>query len=208
MRKLLLLIFIFPACKDKHSPPVAPATVKQQPSELDMLGERFHRRIDSTIRLAKAFTKTHGYNQEYVFIADLSLHSGFERFAVVDMKRDTIIRTGLVAHGAGGKYWTGKVRFSNVPNSWCSSPGRYRIGNKYDGQFGPAYKLHGLDSTNSHAYERFIVLHAYDCVSDKTIYPVILCNSEGCPMVSYKFLTYLSGYIDKSRKPLLLWIIG
>ena len=101
-----------------------------------------------------------------------------------------------------------KAVFSNTPNSLCSSLGKYKIGVKYNGRFGKAYKLHGLENTNNKAYERYIVLHGYDCVPDETLYPEYLCNSEGCPMVSYKFLDTLSGYIDNSKKPILLWIVG
>jgi hypothetical protein len=192
MRKLLLLIAIlYTGCKDKTSTNPASRTEVQKPSGLAVLKQTFRHKIDSLAALARTFTKANGYNQQYVFIADLSLHSGYERFAVVDIKRDSILDAGLVAHGAGGKYWAPKARFSNVPNSLCSSPGKYRIGNKYDGRFGMAYKLHGLD-----------------CVPDKMLYPGILCNSEGCPMVSYTFLATLSSYIDKSKKPVLLWIIG
>jgi len=172
------------------------------------LKERFHQRIDSLIPIAKEFTKLNRYNQQTVFMVDLSMHSWLERFAVVDLKSNSVIHKGLVAHGAGGKYWSKKAVFSNVPNSLCSSPGKYKIGAKYNGRFGTAYKLHGLDDTNSKAFERFIVLHGYDCVPDDSLYPEYLCNSEGCPMVSYKFLDVLSTYIDKSTKPVLLWIIG
>jgi hypothetical protein len=209
MRKLLLLIAVlYIGCKDKRSTSPANRTEVQKPSELAVLKQTFRHKIDSLAPFARSFTKANGYNQQYVFIADLSLHSGYERFAVVDIKKDSIVNAGLVAHGAGGKYWATKARFSNVPNSLCSSPGKYRVGTKYDGRFGKAYKLHGLDKTNSKAFQRFIVLHAYDCVPDKMLYPGILCNSEGCPMVSYRFLATLSAYIDKSKKPILLWIIG
>ncbi len=173
-----------------------------------VLKRSFEQRIDSLLPLAKQFTRAHRYNQEFVFIADLSLHSGIERFVIVDLKADSIIHNGLVAHGAGGKYWSKEAVFSNVPNSLCSSPGKYKVGARYNGRFGKAYKLHGLDETNSRAFERFIVLHGYDCVPDATVYPEYLCNSEGCPMVSYDFLDVLSGYIDKSEKPILLWIVG
>ena len=209
MQKLLLLIcFMYLSCKDDTSTKTVKKTTNEKSSELVLLKQTFKHKIDSLVPLAKQFTKSNGYNQEYIFIADLSLHSGFERFAVLYLKKDSILNAGLVAHGAGGKYWAVKARFSNIPNSLCSSPGKYRIGEKYDGRFGKAYKLYGLDKTNSNAFQRFIVLHAYDCVPAKMLYPGILCNSEGCPMVSYRFLSLLSSYIDKSKRPVLLWIIG
>ena len=205
---LLFVCVLFFSCKDDNSP--APEKKKKidKPSELTELKKIFKGRIDSLIPLAKRFVEQNRYNNDVVFIADLSLHSGIERLVVVDLKTDSIIHKGLMAHGAGGKYWSKKAVYSNVPNSLCSSPGKYKIGISYNGRFGKAYKLHGLDRTNSKAYERFIVLHGYDCVPDNILYPEYLCNSEGCPMVSYKFLDVLSNYIDKSKKPILLWIVG
>lgn len=209
MKKLLLLIPVFCfSCKDDTSDKVEKVSKVKKSSELVMLKHRFNNRIDSLIPLAKQFTSANRYNKNIVFIADLSMHSGLERFAVVDLKSDSILHSGLVAHGAGGKYWSKKAVFSNTPNSLCSSPGKYKIGAKYNGRFGKAYKLYGLDNTNNKAFERYIVLHGYDCVPDKYLYPEYLCNSEGCPMVSYKFLDLLSSFIDKSTKPILLWIIG
>lgn len=209
MKKLLLLIFMaYVSCKDDTSTGAAKKAGIGRPSELVVLKASFTKKMDSLIPLASQFVKESGYNQEFAFIADLSMHSGLERFAVVDLNSNSIVQNGLVAHGAGGKYWARRAVFSNTPNSLCSSPGKYKTGIKYNGRFGKAYKLHGLEKTNNKAFERFIVLHAYDCVPDEPLYPEHLCNSEGCPMVSYKFLDILSGYIDKSKKPVLLWIVG
>lgn len=211
MKKLLLIgLVLFVYCNDNSSTPVSKKEGKgpEKPSELVQLHNIFQRKIDSLVPLAKQFTEAEGYNQEFVFVADLSLHSGMERFAVVDLQKDSVIHSGLVAHGAGGKYFSATARYSNTPNSFCSSPGKYKIGEKYNGRFGKAYKLYGLENTNSNAYKRVIVLHAYECVPDSRTYPEHLCNSLGCPMVSYNFLNTLSKYIDKSKKPILLWIVG
>lgn len=66
-----------------------------------------------------------------------------------------------------------------MPGSGCTSLGKYKIGGAYQGQFGLAYKLYGLDSTNSNAYQRNVVLHAYDRVPDNEVYKEI-CQSSGC----------------------------
>ncbi|MBN9297030.1 MAG: murein L,D-transpeptidase catalytic domain family protein [Filimonas sp.] len=173
-----------------------------------LLSNVFKTRALNLCKNAAAYAKSHAMNEQYFFFADLSAHSGLKRFVVVDMQQQKVITAGLVAHGAGGPYFADTARFSNVPNSYCSSVGRYKVGEKYPGRFGSAYKLYGLDKTNDKAYDRSVVLHAYDCVTDVTIYPAYTCNSLGCPMVSYTFLKTLSGYIDKSRKPILLWIVG
>jgi hypothetical protein len=136
----------------------------------------------------------------------MSLPSGKKRFFIYDMKRDSIVNAGLVAHGSCRTRFLEEATFSNVPECGCSSLGKYKIGYTYDGQFGEAFKLHGLDTSNSNAFKRTIVLHAYDCVPDEETYPQPICNSLGCPMISYKFLNLLSTIIEGSSKPILLWI--
>jgi len=210
MKKLLLICLVFFVyCKDNHSSGVSPQQVNAKPvSAKALLENRFKEKIDSLLPLAKIFIKSNNYNESMMFIADLSMHSGMDRFAIVDLKQDSIIHKAMVAHGVGGRYFSATARYSNVAGSLCSSPGKYKVGTRYSGRFGKAYKLFGLDKTNSNAFNRAIVLHAYECVPDEATYPQHLCNSQGCPMVSYQFLDLLSKYIDKSSKPLLLWIVG
>ncbi len=145
------------------------------------------------------------YSSTVCFLVDMAMESGKKRFFVYDLTADTIITSGLMAHGSCNTSYLETARFSNKPDCGCSSLGRYAVGNKYQGRFGDAYKLHGLDSSNSHAFNRFIVLHAYDCVPDnESLQPI--CNSLGCPMVSYHFLGQLSKQVNRSRKPVLLWM--
>jgi hypothetical protein len=87
----------------------------------------------------------------------------------------------------------------------CTSLGRYRIGQSYHGQFGLAFKLHGLDKTNDNAYKRFVVLHSHECVPETPIEDEI-CQSDGCPTVAPGFLQQLKPIITASNKPVLLWI--
>jgi hypothetical protein len=56
------------------------------------------------------------------------------------------------------------------------------------GRFGRAYKLYGLDSTNSQAFWRNIVLHSFSYVPEAETDPYLICNSLGCPMVEAGFL--------------------
>jgi len=87
----------------------------------------------------------------------------------------------------------------------CTSLGKYRIGNSYYGKFGLAFKLYGLDKTNSNAFNRFIVLHAHDCMPDTEVADEV-CQSNGCPMVSPHFLKKLEPIIKSAKRPVLLWI--
>ena len=93
-----------------------------------------------------------------------------------------------------------------MPFSFKTSVGKYKIGSSYSGRFGLAYKLYGLDSSNSKAYERAIVLHSHKQVPDAEAYPGYIIVSAGCPTVSPAFLGVLNKYITASRKPILMWI--
>ena len=158
---------------------------------------------------ATAFKKLNAglqYNSSYCFLIDMRIASGKKRFFVYNPEKDSIETSGLVTHGSGSDKGSSPLYFSNAPNSNCSSLGRYRIGNSYNGKFGLAFKLYGLDKTNSKAFERFVVLHAHGCVPDEETDPYPICKSWGCPTVSPNFLELLKTYIEKSHKPVMLWI--
>lgn len=155
--------------------------------------------------IAKNFlAKNRTYNQDLVFLLDMRIPSRQFRFFVHDLKKDSIIHKGLVAHGSGSEIdGVDSLIFSNVPNSYQSSLGKYKIGGKYTGNFGKSYKLHGLDTTNSNAFKRYVVLHPYSAVPDEEQnYPIML--SLGCPMVSDNFMKTLYGIIDSSKLDILM----
>ena len=154
----------------------------------------------------KDFTKNKKYNGDICFLIDMKIASGKKRFFVYDIRNDSVLQAGLVAHGSCDDGFQMFPKFSDKPNSGCSSPGKYSIGKSYYGKFGLAYKLYGLDSSNKHAFERNIVLHSYECIPEQETYPVPVCNSRGCPMVSPGFLKQIKALIDKSKKPILLWV--
>jgi len=143
---------------------------------------------------------------EYCFLVDMSLPSGRNRFFIYDLKKNTIINSGLVSHGSCNETFLARPRFSNATSSGCSSLGKYKVGEFYKGKYGKSFRLYGLDDCNSNAYKRAVVIHGYDCVPDKEIYPRVLCNSFGCVMVSYNFFDKISRMISKTEKPIVLWI--
>lgn len=140
----------------------------------------------------------------YGILIDMSKPSWENRFFVVDFSNDSVIIAGLCAHGRGSSYMQEDVQFSNVVNSYCTSEGRYEIGQKYNGSFGLAYKLHGLDATNNNAFKRFVVFHSHSCVSD--FEGEATCRSDGCPTVSPMVLKQTAKLLDASDKPMLMWI--
>lgn len=154
---------------------------------------------------ARSFILRKNYNTDICFLIDMSLHSGQNRFFVYDLEKDTIKNSGLVTHGRCNQYWLQERKYGNTVGCGCTSLGKYKIGYSYNGRFGLAFKLHGLDSTNNKAFERFVVLHAHECVPETEVKDEI-CQSDGCPTVSPNFLQYLKPVINESKKPVLLWI--
>ncbi len=156
----------------------------------------------------KKFALGKRFSKKYIFLADMNLPSGKNRFFVYDISKDSIISASLVAHGSGDMGFSLSPRFSNKKESGCTALGKYQIGKSYIGRFGRAYKLYGLDSSNNNAFSRNIVLHSYDCVPGQETYPYPICNSRGCPMVAPAFLKQLQPIIDNSYQPILLYIFN
>jgi hypothetical protein len=154
---------------------------------------------------AKKFVQQNEYNDVICFLIDMSPSSGQNRFFVYDLKKDTLKNSGLVTHGRCNENWLEGRKYGNSIGCGCTSLGKYRIGQSYNGRFGLAYKLFGLEKTNDNAYKRFVVLHAHECVPEAEVEDEI-CQSDGCPTVSTGFLQYIKPIIDVSNKPVLLWI--
>jgi hypothetical protein len=93
------------------------------------------------------------------------------------------VSSHLTAHGRGSDpAHTGWLRkFSNDFGSNASSDGAYVTGVQYDGKYGRAIRLAGLDPQNSNAEARAIVIHQAWYVSDDMIAKYgKLGRSEGC----------------------------
>ncbi len=161
-------------------------------------------KLHTKVEQIKKYAKDNGYNTSYCFMVDMHILSGRQRFFVYNLIKDSIELSGLVTHGSGSDRGNEDLYFSNIPNSNCTSLGKYKIGKSYYGKFGLAYKLHGLDNTNSKAFERFVVLHAHECVPNEEVSPLDICQSWGCPTVAPYFLAQLKKYIDKSEKAILM----
>ena len=162
---------------------------------------------------ALKFCKGNNYNTKYCYLVDMSIHSGKNRFFIWDFKSKAISDSGLVSHGCCDNIWSldetkENPVFSNVPESHCSSLGKYKIGKRGYSSWGinVNYKLHGLDKTNSKAYDRIIVLHSWDAVSDEEVYPAGTPEGWGCPAVSNSKMEKIDEMLKKSDHPVLLWI--
>lgn len=160
---------------------------------------------ETRISEIKDFLKGKNYNQEVAVFINFKTHSGKYRYFVYDLKNNKILQKAIVSHGSGSIISNSSaLKFSNKEGSYQSSLGKYEIRESYRGKFGKSYRLQGLDSTNSNAMQRAIVLHSYYCIPDKeSANPA--CLSLGCPMLSKVAFNETAKYIDHSKKPIVLY---
>ena len=156
-------------------------------------------------KAVKQYAKSNGYDTTYAFLSNMGMLYNKKRFFVINLVTMKIEQSGLVSQGRGKGVSIYDKQYSNKAESKCTSLGRYKISGMYKGGYGNAYKVHGLDTSNSNAYKRNIVLHPMGCIPDKEgIAPA--CVSEGCPAVSAKFFNSLSKIIESRKKPVLMWV--
>jgi hypothetical protein len=207
--RLLLLLLLISGLLAWWSPPVRKALTPQQAVVTAPKPARSIARADEKVAKkaaeARRFVRTKGYNEQIVFLIDMQMASGQPRFFVYHLGKDSIINSGLVTHGRCNENWLEGRKYGNTVGCGCTSLGKYKIGYPYNGRFGLAYKLYGLEASNSKAFDRFVVLHSHECVPENATADEI-CQSDGCPTVSPGFLQYLKPVIDRSSKPVLLWI--
>lgn len=169
---------------------------------------------DALHQEALSYCKTQNFNTEYYFLVDFSIHSGLNRFFIYHFKDSSVHRTALVTHGTCDGLESNpnaqeNVKFSNTVNSHCSSKGKYKVGKRDYSSWGinVKYWLHGMETTNNKAVERVVVLHSWEAVSDEEVFPFHSPLSWGCPAVSDNFMWHLDSLLQKSSKPVLLWIV-
>ncbi|WP_343558563.1 murein L,D-transpeptidase catalytic domain-containing protein [Sphingobacterium sp.] len=178
-----------------------------EPDRTEIIAASDSARYNNAFEQVKNIVKNNKkYNKELAFLLDMKRPSGRNRFFVVDLRNNQLLDQGLVAHGSGSETGkTGQLKFSNKDSSYATSLGMYAIGVPYNGRFGKAYRLFGLEDSNSNAYNRNIVLHKYDSMPyDEQVAPI--CLSQGCPMVNVKFYERLQRIIDTSQKQIILSI--
>lgn len=122
---------------------------------------------------------------ERLAVIDYSRPSTEPRLWVFDLPRNELLFEELVSHGRGSGDAVAET-FSNVQGSNQSSLGLFRTMNTYYGRNGYSLRLEGLeDGINDLAYQRAIVIHGADYVSEAFIEQTgRLGRSHGCPAVS------------------------
>lgn len=156
---------------------------------------------------ALEYCKTHGLRTDYCILVDFDVHSGKNRFFVWDFNKKKIVYSTICEHGRGGKSTHRTPDFSNISGSKCTSLGKYHVLNKrhmYKYPSVPCYVLKGVDSTNSNAMARGILIHPD--VSQIPTYPFPLhWRTEGCFGLSIRGFDVVDDYKKMSSKPMLLW---
>lgn len=159
---------------------------------------------------AQAYCIQNNLNTNYCILIDMSIHSGKNRMFLWDFNQKKIVLQSLCAHGVGLGSTQETPVFSNTPGSYCTSLGKYKTGIRSYSNYGihVHYKLHGMESTNSNAYKRIVVLHSYAYVPEREIHPehLPLGYSLGCPVISNSAMTYIDTLLKNQQSPLLLWI--
>lgn len=136
-----------------------------------------------------------------VGIVDFAQASGEPRFFLLDTNSGRVSRH-LVAHGRGSDpAHTGFLqRFSNQPGSEASSNGAYVTGDYYPGHYGRAMRVKGLDSSNSNAEARAIVVHsAWYAEPNVLASNGRLGRSEGCFAMSHASLQEVLARLGPGR---------
>jgi len=209
MKSLLpILLFLFFACQEKHqtTAPIVHTIATEQTINVN-------ERLKQKAAEASVFCKKENFDAVHCLLMDTKVHSGKNRLFLWDFKKSKVIEEGLVSHGCCGHPWGGTetktaVQFSNVSESHCSSVGKFALQDRGYSNWGinVNYKLHGLDSTNSHAFKRTIVFHSWEMVGEKETYPEGTPEGWGCPAVSNEFLRKLDPILKKKKKKVLFWI--
>ena len=155
----------------------------------------------------QSYCKRNGYSTEYCLLTDFSKPSGIKRFYIYSFKEGKIVHKSLCAQGLGVNYNIFKSTFSNEIGSNYSSLGKYRVGGlrgMTNIRFAKGYTLYGLDSTNSNALVRGILIHNGNLGFETFPLPC-LPVSKGCFGVSTSMMNHIEEIKKQSDKPILLY---
>jgi len=162
---------------------------------------------------AKSFCQSNDMSTKLCVLVDMSIHSGKYRMFIWDFEGDSIKGQGLCSHGCSDHGWSADYtktgpHFSNVPDSHCSSLGKYKIGTRGWSNFGihVNYRLHGLEMQNNNALKRNIVFHSWDVMPHAEVFPFGSPESWGCPAVSNEFMRFVDEELKVVEGDVLMWI--
>ena len=148
------------------------------------------------------YCRREGYNTRVALFVDLSRHSGRRRFVAWDMAQMVPIFTCPVSHGSGSErshVRSAYARFSNEDGSHLSSLGRAVVAERYEGRYGVAYRLDGLDATNTNLRSRYVVLHGWEHTTSYPIWPRATVGSFGCPVLSRRMMARVDELLQREK---------
>ena len=149
-----------------------------------------------------AFCREKGYNTHVALFVDLSRHSGRCRFMAWDFECGEPLFCSPVSHGSGSvrsHVRSAYARLSNDDGSHLSSVGRALVAERYEGRYGVAYRLDGLDATNSNLRSRCVVLHGWEHTTSYPIWPIATTGSFGCPVLSRPMMKRVDALLREQR---------
>ncbi len=156
---------------------------------------------------AAKYCRDKGYNQHIVLLWDVSIHSGRRRFVVWNIAENRVEHVFLASHGSGSSRSHVPSAYAKVSNEDCShlsSVGRALVAERYVGRYGVAYRLDGLDETNSEMRKRCIVLHGWCYTTSFPIWPLPTVGSWGCPVLSRRDMKILDKILQQEQS-VVLW---
>ncbi len=155
-----------------------------------------------------AFCQERGYNTRVALMMDLGRHSGRRRFVVWDFQQGRALHSFPASHGSGSArshVRSAYAECSNEDGSHLSSAGRALVAERYVGRYGVAYRLDGLDETNSALRKRCVVLHGWRYTTSFPIYPFPTVGSWGCPVLSLRAMKKLDEILQREQR-VVLWM--
>jgi len=180
----LAAAFAAPANSDTFFSQAVPPEHLSRPSLDQVLASLAPRANPGVLRLAARALNCADPGAERLAVIDFSLSSNEPRMWVFDLKQQRLMFRELVSHGQGSGDEMATM-FSNIPDSHQSSIGLFRTLNSYEGSNGYSLRLQGMEpGVNDNAYDRAIVIHGADYVSEEFIEQNgRIGRSYGCPAV-------------------------
>lgn len=168
----------------------------------------FSSRLSSHAEELRDFCRRNGYNSRVGLLMDLSRHSGLRRFVVWDFEKAKVLWRFPASHGSGSVLSHVRSAYavcSNDDSSHLSSLGRALVAERYEGRYGVAYRLDGLEESNSALRKRCVVLHGWRYTTSFPIYPLPAVGSWGCPVLSRRAMRCVDEILKKEEK-VILWM--
>lgn len=160
-------------------------------------------RVAKRAEALREYCHREGYNTSVALFVDASRHSGRRRFVVWCFERNAPMFTCPVSLGSGAKeshVRSAYAEFSNNEGSHLSSLGRALVAERYEGRYGVAYRLDGLDESNSNLRPRCVVLHGWEHTTSYPIWPRSTVGSHGCPVLSRAMMQRLDEILQSRQR--------